>query len=112
VTGVTFQYIFGVRVTQRKLGFVVAESTCGGFPIAFEMAGRTDLSQVSIVFIVLLMTAYALFGCFLKHCAFVAFLALDLCVFSEQRKSTHVVIKFRWLLPASLSMATSALFAQ
>lgn len=64
------------------------------------------------MFVILLVAADTVFRCLLEHGTLMAILALCLGMFTQKRKAAFVMIKLRRLFPASLAMATSAVFAK
>jgi hypothetical protein len=112
VASSALDHTFGVSVTQTELCFVMLETTCRRFPIALAMTRLTLLAQIAIVFVILFVTTETVFGCLLEHGALVAFLALDIAMFSKQREATFVMVKPGRFFPASFAMATHAILAQ
>ena len=109
MTRCAFDFCFCMGVTQNKLCLVMRETPGGGFPISLTMTLRTLVAQGGVVLVVFLVTANTLFGCLFKQGTLVAFFALYLAVFAQQREAALVMVKFGRLFPTAFAMATDAI---
>ena len=112
VAGHALDRRLGVSIAQHKLGSVMAEASGGRLPVAFQMAIGTFFAQSGVVFVVFFVAADAFPGRLFEHRAFVAILAFNLAVFTQQRKTALVMVEAGRLFPVALAMATGAILAE
>lgn len=112
VAGHALDRRLGVSIAQHKLGSIMAEAPSGRLPVAFQVAIGTFLAQSGVVFVVLFVATDAFPGRLFEHRVFVAVLAFNLAVFTQQRKTALVMVEAGRLFPAALAMATAAILAQ